>query len=139
MARPVFEPGTARIIVGTHYHNKGRTGHSSVRVYDFDGTGHNYLWDRASSGVGGLTVYKDGSGVHRLGLMSENGTGPDVWKLDGGAGTTKLIADYDLEDSLDATSTGRLLIGVEYKLYMASKTASGRVFITEGTGGIWLD
>ncbi len=139
MTRPVFEPGTARLIVGTHKHNKGRTGHSTVRVHDFDGTGHNYLWDRASSGVDGLAVYKDGSGIHRLGLMSENGVGPDLWKLDGGAGTAKLIADYGLESSLDATSTGQLLIGVEGKLYIANKSGSGRVLITGGNDGIWLD
>ena len=139
MTRPVFEPGTARLIVGTHKHNKGRTGHSSVRVYDFDGTGHNYLWDRASSGVDGLAVYKDGSGIHRLGVMSENGIGSDIWKLDGGAGTVKLVADQDSENSLDATSTGRLLIGVNGKLYMASKAGNGRILIAEGTEGIWLD
>ena len=122
MARPVFDPVTARLIVGTHRHNTGRTGHSSVRVYDFDGTAQKNLWDRASSGVGGLAVYKDGSGIHRLGVMSENGIGADVWKLDGGAGTTKLIADPDVESSLDATDTGRLLIGAGGKLYLATYT-----------------
>ncbi|MGC4045747.1 MAG: hypothetical protein QM758_18310 [Armatimonas sp.] len=139
ISRPVFEPGTSRIIAGSYEKDDGGAKPKVwVRAYNFNGT-YDQLWSGVADGVAGLAVYKEGSTVHRLGILSPEGQNTDIWKLDGGAGSAKLIADPDAEASLDATSVGKLLIGVGGKLYMANKTGSGRIFVADGYNGIWLD
>lgn len=139
ISRPVFEPGTSRIIAGIYEKDDGGAKPKVwVRSFNFDGT-YTQLWNGQADGISGMAVYKEGSTIHRLGILSPEGQGTDIWKLDGGAGSAKLIADPDGETSLDATSVGRLLIGAGGKLYNAAKTGAGRIYVTDGYGGIWLD
>jgi hypothetical protein len=139
ISRPVFEPGTSRIIAGIYEKDDGGAKPKvKVRAFNFDGT-YNELWSGVADSISGLAVYKEGSVVHRLGILDPEGQSTDIWKLDGGAGSAKLISDPDGESSLDATSTGRLLVGAGGKLYIASKTGGSRIFVAEGTEGIWLD
>lgn len=138
ITRPVFEPGTSRIIAGIYRRmHKGESGHVTVCAYNFNGSA-DYFWDRASGGVFGLAAYKDGNGIHRLAVLAAEGS-VDIWRLDGGAGTAIYKDGRDAESSLDATATGKLLIGTEYKLYIASKPDGSRIFAADGHDGIWLD
>ena len=73
ITRPVFEPGTSRILAGIYEKDDGASKPKvKVRAFNFDGT-YNELWSGVADSVSGMAVYKEGATVRRLGILAPRG------------------------------------------------------------------
>lgn len=137
--QPAFEPGTSRIVVGSYERDDGNSKPKvKVRAFDFNGNSET-LWSGVASGVGRVAMWREGGILHRILSLQPEGEGRDLWSLDGGAAPKKLVATPELERDVATRPDGKLLIGVEGKIYYANKSGTGRILVTEGDEGIWLD